>query len=1028
MNKFEFLSNLRGVWAIDSRIVDDYWGAVSNFLNGNFEFSKEEEPLKNKPFAISAISDRENNSYSSYDEAPKGSIAIIPIFGVMTKQEQFCGPAGTLGIAYRIKQASEHENIDGIILQYDSGGGAVNSIYPLIEAIKNVKKPIISFVDDLMASAALVTGAYAGTIIASHDMAEIGSLGVMAAFSDKRPVSEKEGVIFHTVYADQSTMKNISIESAFKGDYQALKDKELNPLAENFIKDMKRLRGNKITNNSVYAADMFFAKDAKKIGLIDDIGNLDFAVQKLTKIIRANKNLISTNNKKNMNKKQIPALLMVLGLASIEQMDNKFSLNAEQVSALHNHFSETFGKNLLLKGASINEDGSADFSESALLTLNALITEETANKLEVVKASKNTVAEDLKKEYDTKIIALNAKIDKLSSQPEDVIIPIADGKKVLITGFKKNATGINAATPDRPWNTAALAIAEGRKKEASFITASGITEAAIDQFIEDYKLATTNVDISQMNNVLGAYHREVSPEILDMMVANEEVTSIFPYKSTGIKDEWAQIAEYVSEHLQPRNGGDWVEKGSNEFQADVVKLDNWQVTRTFTKDQMFQLIESWLGTKTVGTDPYQEPFLMWFIDSIKKQIANVERPKNVIKGVFVTPVDGVAGRSINSQDGAIKALQRKVDEFRILPMKVGKGSYNILDGSGNINKDHVYQKIVDMIMFMPQSLREAYNWRVLMSKDDYRERMKFLKEIIASDSNYADRESANSFDNFTYVPVPHFPNGLYVITLVGNGLQLYREKNDDNRMYVEKLKRNTHVHMDGAAGFVYPWTGKKFATLAELKTAKYEFQRIFTNAEFGAYTTELMTANDTTPSVANHNVLETVANTGATVITTIDNSYVGQKIFIVGGSSTNPASIAAANTNFIGLLTDITFNPGVTAEFEVTATGKFTLVALYDANNQAAVVFAADDATPNVAGAYTFMTSNENTTGNEDITDLENAQAGKTIKIIGGGGTYPSTITKAGKFQLISATWTGDIGEEIILQKRPDGLFVEVTV
>ena len=1035
MVSYEILKALKGVWAIDEKYANEHFYLVQNILSGKIQFEQAEEPENSKPFAYS-----ENNRQSGYDDAPSGSVAIVPLMGVMTKQDQYCGPVGTVNVAKRISEAAAHKNISAIIIQADTGGGAVNSIQPIVQAIKEAQansKPVIAFVDDLMASAGLMALSHADMIIASHEMAEIGSLGVMAAFADWQPVYEKEGVVFHKVYADQSTLKNKSFDKFLEGDYKLLKEKELNPLAEQAIEDLKKLRGSKITDNNVYKAEMYFAKDALKIGLIDDIGNLQYAVNKAIELSKSKKTKnitnaqnqdfnINSNSNINfiaMDKSKIPALLLVLGYEKLELTEGKISLSREDIDKIENYYSENFGVRAAFTGTTFEDDGTAVINEAGLFALNSRITNQM--NLAIAKASK--AGEENKKVLEEKFAKerseYEAKIKKLSDLPEDVKLPAGTGNPAN-SDLLQFAVGVNSLD-SRPWNEAAMAVATGNRAKLNFIKSQGFSKEHIDTFITDLKKSESKIDISQLNSELGAYYRETSSEIMDMLVESEQISKLFPWASSGIQDIYTHVSSYASEHLQARNSGEWVEKGSNEFQAESVQLKPWQVTRSFVKEQMYQLMTSWLASKTKGTNPYQESFVQYFITSILRQIALVERPVNAIRGVYVQPEEDVAGASINSMDGLLKTLQNLIKDNRILVAKVGKGTHALTDNDGNINQDNVYFKALDIFKSIPQRLRDAYNWTCYMSKEDFRERRKFEKEMIGTDANYAQKESAYNYDNLSYQQVPHWPDGLIVITIPNNGVQLYRDKADDNRITVERSKRNTHVFMDGAYGSMWALTGKKFTTYADLKETKGEFQRIFTNGEFGAYTSIPVDADDVTPSVAVHNVLRTSANTGATVITGFDDAVVGQKIYIIGGSNTNSSQILAANTDFIGLASNLTLSEGTMLEVLVTDTDTYTVLSITDQNSQSAIEFDADDATPDVSGGYMFITSNQNSV-ETDITDFENAIVGKTFKVIGGGGTNDTTITKAGKFAYISADWTGDVGEEIILMKRPDGQFVEV--
>jgi protease IV len=1030
MNRFSRLISeiVRGAWAISPKDAAVWAPQVDNWLTGKIVLENDQR-LPAFTFDICAESGSEKAS--SFDNAPKNSIAVIPLEGPMTLKGGFCS-YGTDEIAQAIAEAAAHENISGIILSIDSGGGTTDSIVPLVEAIQQVKalgKPIISLANYAL-SAAYRVAAETDMIIASNNMAEFGSIGVFAKFQDSKEYNLKQGIKMITVYAPESSDKNKPFEEALNGNFELLQSEFLSPIAKDFQENVRKARAGKLDESTpgILSGRTFFAKadgfDSIANGLIDKIGNLQFAIDTINGMTsRTSINKVNNHNQNfsHMNTKQIPLLLAILGFQSLEMTEGKAHLSKSDVGKIQDEFLKNSGKSLQLTGATIADDGSAQISEMGLYTINADLVNAKIEANTKKAESELNYAEALRREYEAKLEEKDAALLRLAGETDDKITSRAPkgGMKVIFAG----GTGLNVADALHPWNEAALAIANGNKSYAHYVLANGITKdavAALQNELVAHGASTLN--INQMNTVLGAKYLENVQEIADMMVTFEEVSSLFPWRSTGIKDELPNLALFVSEFLQPRNSS-WAEKGGFEIQADVVKVKNWQVSHRFTAAQMWQFIESWLATKTQGTDPFQESLVQWLTNKMMAQIALVERPYNAIRGVYVTPVAGVAGKSINSQDGVMKAIQRLINDYRILVYNVGKGTYEFVDGSGNINKNHVYYKIVDMIKRMPQQVRDGFNWVVQVSKNDLRERNRFQKEVISVNSNYAEVEKAESYDNFTYKGVPYFPDGLIVITLANNILQGYREKADDNRIYFDKEKRDTIVFMDGGYVIAPVQSGKKFDTLAELAATNGEFQRVFTNGEFGAYTPIDIAAGDTTPSVAVHNVLKTVANAGATVITTIDDAKVGDTIYIIGGSDTNSSTIAANNTNFIGLAAAITFSVGVMAKFQCTATGKFTLVGLYQEENLGAMELAVDDATPDLKGS-TLVVTNSRHTAAVAITDFPDAVIGTPFKVLGGGGTNATTIAAAGKFAYIPAAWTGTSGASIVLVLRPDGQFV----
>jgi protease IV len=277
-------------WFIYEQKALAYAPLLYNFITGSSDITFEKIEPK-----ICAL-DKSGREYSAYDEAPKGSVALIGISGAMTKADGLCN-LGTMSIAKQIAEADAHPNIIGSIGVFESGGGAVNSIPVLAETLSTVKKPFLSFVDDMAASAAYYAASFGKEIIAGNNLsAMVGSIGVMISFNDVRPYYEKMGVVFHTIYATESFDKNQPFELALEGKYDLIKKEMLSPLAIKFQEAVRTNRKGKLNEDTpgLLSGKVFYADDAKKAGLIDAIGNLDYAVNRVHKL--AAKNEISQFN------------------------------------------------------------------------------------------------------------------------------------------------------------------------------------------------------------------------------------------------------------------------------------------------------------------------------------------------------------------------------------------------------------------------------------------------------------------------------------------------------------------------------------------------------------------------------------------------------------------------------------------------------------------------------------------------------------------------------------------------------------
>lgn len=249
-----------------------------------------------KPFMAIIGASKVAARSSSFDNAPEESTAILAIGGTMLKYGTMCS-YGTTEIAAAMIEAANHPKIGSLVVDYDSGGGSVDAIAPIIAAqnyARSKGKAIVACVD-LCASAAYYSAIYCDEIIAGNDISsEVGSIGVMMSFWDWAKAKEEQGGKQHTIYSNLSDWKNKPFELALKGEYEQIKLEELDPLAKKFQDAVKQRRGDKLKQETagILAGRMFFAEQAKEVGLIDHVGSLDLAISRAREL---RNNLIVNN-------------------------------------------------------------------------------------------------------------------------------------------------------------------------------------------------------------------------------------------------------------------------------------------------------------------------------------------------------------------------------------------------------------------------------------------------------------------------------------------------------------------------------------------------------------------------------------------------------------------------------------------------------------------------------------------------------------------------------------------------------------
>lgn len=287
-----YSSIMRAQWMIDLRDVESSQQILSQIISGALDKSSEGTLADRKPLEGQAYSKDMRRTSSFSGDLPADTIAIIPVHGTMMKYGTYCA-YGTTEIADMIYEAASNPNISGIILDMDSGGGCVDAIAPLTAAIEYARKNNKSTIAycDMCASANYYVAIFCDEIIASNSISsEFGSIGVMMSFPDYAKYYEQEGIKIHTIYSDLSNYKNAPFEAAKLGKYDLIKREELNPLAQRFQDDVTSRRGDKLDKSveGIISGRMFYAADALSFGLIDAIGDKQYAINRAREISREN--------------------------------------------------------------------------------------------------------------------------------------------------------------------------------------------------------------------------------------------------------------------------------------------------------------------------------------------------------------------------------------------------------------------------------------------------------------------------------------------------------------------------------------------------------------------------------------------------------------------------------------------------------------------------------------------------------------------------------------------------------------------
>ena len=181
-----------------------------------------------------------------------------------------------------IEKAKLDKNIKGVLLLVNSPGGAVAPSVELAYAIKELKqiKPVVVYASGVIASGSYYASIWANKIIANPG-SMVGSIGVIMQGVNAEELMSKIGVSTQTVKAGKFKESGTPTRKWF--DYE---EKQLQSVIDDtynmFISDVASARNLDVKNHNLFAdAKIFTSKQAKEVGLVDEVATISFAQSEL---------------------------------------------------------------------------------------------------------------------------------------------------------------------------------------------------------------------------------------------------------------------------------------------------------------------------------------------------------------------------------------------------------------------------------------------------------------------------------------------------------------------------------------------------------------------------------------------------------------------------------------------------------------------------------------------------------------------------------------------------------------------------
>lgn len=181
-----------------------------------------------------------------------------------------------------LADARERDDIKAVVIRIDSPGGTVAASQEIAEEIDKLRKtgkPVIASMGDTAASGAYWIACSCDKIVANPGTLT-GSIGVIMSISNVEGLFEKLGITEDVIKSGSLKDIGSSTRKMTPEERKVLQELVMDTYQQ-FIAQVKKGRKGKIDETKLLAlADgrVFTGRQAKKLGLVDDLGNFADAV------------------------------------------------------------------------------------------------------------------------------------------------------------------------------------------------------------------------------------------------------------------------------------------------------------------------------------------------------------------------------------------------------------------------------------------------------------------------------------------------------------------------------------------------------------------------------------------------------------------------------------------------------------------------------------------------------------------------------------------------------------------------------
>lgn len=462
------------------------------------------------------------------------------------------------------------------------------------------------------------------------------------------------------------------------------------------------------------------------------------------------------------------------------------------------------------------------------------------------------------------IFAANTRWNELFANP-GAIHNMSDAGQEVIDEFNKQASSFSA-------------------KVASAVKAMH----AAGQLNVDFLRSASNPDLTALTNAgLGDQFVQLrTKELIARVLELPDIFGMFP-KRSGIQDRDLITNAFVGELTQAFQDSETALKGSVSLDPEMGYVDDAMILSKFGSFK--ELERRYIGyLNTDGSSPVKWTMIEWSLLMYMMQ-ARKEQMQRYVRGIYLKPVAGTAGHFLNASTGVINRVKLYNIERKL--RVVEDASMNTYDGTGTVFID----TLIEWGEWLIENLGPLGIDETQIKVYPNRNHQKWFKNGYRTKYNlHGDFEGIEtSVIPDTQIGIEWVPNmgddKFFWATTPGNLQCLENVPGEMNKYYLERRLNNVYAQATWKEGTSAAFAGKQAANEAALNARAWDQQMIWFPKPYVN-----LAADATTADAANGSWFKTIANTVATVITTITNKVAGKMYVIECGSLTNKSTIDKA--------------------------------------------------------------------------------------------------------------------------------------